>query len=341
MLTTWGPSCPWGPGPRDIPVRPGLALHAEGSAFSTRTLAGSWEGGRGPGVLLWLWCPCGFLAWLQLGHPLRPTWGLMVFCFWSLKPITWARRRQTGLISPGMPALTGSGTTGATQSPPPPRSEALPGTATTTTMSPLRRACGHMMKGARAAMPQPRNTDTTVTTDGTQAATLVRSQAGVLPNHMLGTWVAMRPGLTLSPALPQPCRRRVSLGTPAQLNTHSHPAFHQHTIMPLTARRAPGRPTRGPPHCSQSQNPSRSRSRRVGRHLQGHSSHSRHHPDRHPQQQHLVSRRCNSSSSSKVTGYSPPSRHRHRLGCSSRARQLPGARPPLPASQQGSPSQAP
>ena len=264
----------------------------------------------------------------------------MVFCFWSLKRITRARRRQTGLISPGMPALTGSGTTGAMQSPPPPRSEALPGTATTTTMSPPRRACGHMMRVARAATPQPRNTGTTVTTGGTQAATLVRSRAGVLPNHTLGTWAAMRLGLTLSPALPRPCRRRVSLGTPALLNIHSHPVLRQHTIMPLTARRAPGRPTRGPLHHSQSQNPSCSH--KVGRQLLGHSNHSRHHQGRHPRQQHHAShRRSSSSSSSSSSSYSPLSRPQRRLGCSNRASKLPGAQPLLPASQQGRLSQAP
>lgn len=185
-------------------------------------------------------------------NPLRPARGLTVFCFWSLKRITWARRRQTGLISPGMPALTGSGTMGATQSPPPPRSEALPGTATTTTMSPPRRACGHTMRVALAATPQPRNTDTTVTTGGTRAAMPVRSRAGVLPNHTFETWVAMRPGLTRRPALPRPCRRKVSLGTPALPNTHSHPVLRQRTIILLKARRAPGRPTPGPRHCSQS-----------------------------------------------------------------------------------------
>lgn len=288
-------------------------------------------------------CGCGahsgFLAWLQLGLPLRPARGLMVFCFWSLKRITWARRRQTGLISPGMPALTGSGTTGAMQSPPP-RSEALPGTATTTTMSPQRRACGHMMRVARAATPQPRNTGTTVTTGGTQAATLARSRAGVLPNHTLGTWVATRPGLTLSPAPARPCRRRVSLGTPAPLNTHSHPVLRQHTIMPLTARRAPDRPTRGPPHRSQSQNPSHSH--KVGRQLPGRSRHSRPHRGRPPRPPSRAShRRSSSHSNSKVLGCSPPSKPRRRLGCSSRASQLPGARPLPLASQRGRLSQAP
>ena len=208
-----------------------------------------------------------------------------------------------------------------------------------TTMNPLRRACGLTMRVAQAAMPQPRNTGT-VTTGGTQAATLVRSRDGVLPNHTLGTWVAMRPGPTLSPALLQLCRRRVSLGIPALLSTHSHPVLHPHTIMPLTARRAPGKPTPGPLHCSQRQNPRRSRSCKVGRQLQDHSSHSHHHPGKYPLGQHHASHRhsssSSSSSSSKVLGCSP-----HRLGCSNRASQPPGAQPLLPASLQGSLSQAP
>lgn len=288
--------------------------------------------------------PPWFLCMASAGPPAAADPGLMVFCFWSLKHITWARRRQTGLISPAMPALTGSGTMAATQSPPPPRSEALPGTATTTMMSPPKRARGRTMRVAWAATPQPRSTGTTVTMGGTQAATPARSRAGELPNHMLGTWVAMRPGLTLSPALPRPCRRRVSLGTPAPLNTHSHPVSRQHTTMPLTARRASGRPTRGLLHCSQSQSPSRSPSCRVGRHLQGHSSHSCQRPSRHPPRQHHAScthSRRSSSCSSKVTGHSTPSSPHPRLGCSSRASQLPGPRPLLPASQQGSLSQAP
>lgn len=270
----------------------------------------------------------------------------MVFCFWSLKRIIWARRRQTGLINPEMPAPTGSGTTGAMQSPPP-KSEALPGTATTTTMSPLRRACGLMMRVVQAVIPQPRNTGTTVTTGGTQAAMLVRSQDGVLPNHILGIWVAMRPGLTLRPALPLPCRRRVSLGTSALLITHRHPVLRQHTIMPLTARRAPGSPTLGPLPCSQSQKPKHSHRCKVGRQLRDHSSRSHRHPGRRPQAQHHVShshsRSSNSSSrsNSKVLGNKLPSRLHHRLGCSNRASQLPGAQPLLPPSQQANLSQAP
>lgn len=237
-----------------------------------------------------------------------------------------------------MPALTGSGTTGATQSPPPPRSEALPGTATTTTMSPPRRACGHTMRVALAATPQPRNTDTTVTMGGTRAATPARSRAGVLPNHTFGTWVAMRPGLTRRPALPRPCRRKVSLGTPAPPNTHSHPVLRQRTIILPKARRAPGRPTPGPRHCSQSWNPNRSR--KAGRQPQGHSRPSRRRPGRRPRQQRRASRR-HSRSHSKVSGCSLRSRPHRRLGCSSRASQLPGVRPLLPASQQGSLNQGP
>lgn len=199
-----------------------------------------------------------------------------------------------------------------------------------------------MMRVAQAAMPQPRNTGITVTTGGTQAATLVRSQDGVLPNHTLGTWVAMRPGPTLSPALLQLCRRRVSLGTPALLSTHSHPVLHPHTIMPLTARRAPGKPTPGPLHCSQKQNPRHSHSCKVGRQLQDHNSHSHHHPGKCPLGQHRASHsHSSSSSSSKVLGCSPHSRLRRRLGCSNRASQPPGAQPLLPASLQGSLSQAP
>jgi len=194
-----------------------------------------------------------------------------------------------------------------------------------------------MMRVARAATPQPRNTGTTVTTGGTQAATLARSRAGVLPNHMLGTWVATRPGPILSPALPRPCRRRVSLGTPAPLNTHSQLVLRRRTITPLTARRAPGRPTRGPLRRSQSQSPSRSR--KVGRQLPGRSSHSRRHRGRPPRRQYRASHRH--SSSSKVLGRSRPSRPRRRPGCSSRASQLPGARPLLPASRQGRLSRAP
>lgn len=274
----------------------------------------------------------------------------MVFCFWSLKRITWARRRQIGLISPEMPAPTGSGTMGVMQSPPP-RSEALPGTATMTMMSPLRKACGLMTRAVQAAMPQLRNIGTTVTTGGTQAAMLVRSQDGVLPNHMLGTWVATRPGLTLRPALPLPCRRRVSLGTPALLITHSLPVLRQRqrTTMPPRARRAPGRPTRGLLQCSQRQNRSHSHRCRVGRQLQDHNSHSHHRPGRCPRARHHASHRCSSSSSSshnsshsnnKVWGSKLHSRLHHRLGCSNRASQRPGAQPLLPVSQQGNLSQA-
>lgn len=73
------------------------------------------------------------------------SWMIPTAWFLTVKRITWARRRRTGLISPGMLVLTGSDTMGATQSPPP-RSEVLPGTATMTTMSPLRRVCGLMMR---------------------------------------------------------------------------------------------------------------------------------------------------------------------------------------------------
>lgn len=207
-----------------------------------------------------------------------------------------------------------------------------------------------MMRVVQAAIPQPRNTGTMVTTGGTQAAMPVTSQGGVLPNHILGTWVATRPGLTLRPALPLPCRRRVSRGTPALLITPSHPVLRRHTIMPPTARRALGRPTLGL-HCSQSQKPRHSPRCKVGRQLPDHSSHSHHHPGRRPPAQHRASHRHSSSSSShrrsssnsnKVLGNKLPSRRlHHRLGCSNRASQPPGAQPLPPASQQGNLSQAP
>lgn len=213
-----------------------------------------------------------------------------------------------------------------------------------TTMSPPRRAYGLMMRVVQAGTRQPRNTGTTVTTGGTQAAMLVRSQDGALPNHMLGTWVATRPGLTLRPALPLPCRRRVSLGTPALLIIHSHPVLRQHTTMPLRAKRAPGRPTLGLLHSSQSQTPKHSHRYKVGRGLQDHSNHSHRHPGRRPQAQHHASHshsHSSSSSSSKVLGSKLPSRLHHRLGYSNRASQLLGAQPLLPASQQGNLNQAP
>ena len=180
-----------------------------------------------------------------------------------------------------------------------------------------------MMRVVQAGIPQPRNTGTTVTTGGTQAATLVRSQDGGLPNRTLGTWVATRPDLTLRPALPLPCRRRVSPGTPALLIIHSRPGLRQHTTMPLRAKRAPGRPTLGLLHCSQRQTPRLSHRCKVGRRLQDRSSRSHHHPGRHPRAQHHAS-------------------HRHnRLGYSLRASQPPGAQPLLPANQRGNLSQAP
>lgn len=290
-------------------------------------------GGQGPGVMLAavahpLWSPCMASA---TPHT-QPVWGLTVFCFWSLKHITWARRRQTGLISPGMPALTGSGTTGATQSPPP-RSEALPGTAIMTTMNPPRRACGSMRRVVQAATPQPRNTGTTVTTGGTRVATLVRSQVGVLLNPTLETWVATRPGLTLSPALARPCRKKASLGTPALLTTPSRPALPPRTTIPPKARRAPGRPTLDPPHHSQSQK--HSRSCKAGRQGQGRSRPKLRSPGRHPQQQpHARPHRSSSHRSSS-------NRHKvlSRSGYSSKARWAPGAQPLPPASRQESLSQ--
>jgi hypothetical protein len=204
-----------------------------------------------------------------------------------------------------------------------------------------------MMRVVQAAMPQPRNTGTTVTTGGIQVAMLARNLDGVLPNHMLGIWVGMRPGPTLSPALPQPCQRRVSLDTLALLNIYSHLVLLQHTIMPLTARRAPDRPILGLLHLSQSQNPRHSHSCKAGRQLQYNSSPSYHHPGRYPQGQHHASHRRNSSSSSsssnsnsKVLG-SNFSRLHHRLDFSSRASQVLGVQSLLPASQQGSLSQVP
>ena len=202
-----------------------------------------------------------------------------------------------------------------------------------------------MMRVVQAGIPQPRNTGTTVTTGGTQAATLVRSQDGGLPNRTLGTWVATRPDLTLRPALPLPCRRRVSPGTPALLIIHSRPGLRQHTTMPLRAKRAPGRPTLGLLHCSQRQTPRLSHRCKVGRRLQDRSSRSHHHPGRHPRAQHHVSHRHNSSNSSssnsRVLGNKPPSRLHPRLGYSLRASQPPGAQPLLPANQRGNLSQAP
>lgn len=211
-----------------------------------------------------------------------------------------------------------------------------------TTMSPPRRAYGLMMRVVQAGTPQPRNTGTTVTTGGTQAAMLGRSQDGVLPNHMLGTWVATRPGLTLRPALPLPCRRRVNLGTPALLIIRSHPVLRQHTIMPLRAKRAPGRPTLALLHSSQSQTPKHSHRYKVGRRLRDRSNHNHRHPGRRPRAQHHASHSHSSSSSnSKVLGNKLPSRLHHRLGYNNRASQPPGAQPLLPASQQENLNQAP
>lgn len=261
-------------------------------------------GGLGPGVLTGCSARPGLPAWLQRGLPAACP-GLMVFFFWSLKRTTWDRRRQTGLISPGMPALSGSGPPGA-MPPPPPRSEARPGTATTTLISSLRRACGCLMR-VQAATPQPRVTRSTATTGGTLAGTRVRSWAGALPGHMLGTW-----GATLSPVRPRGCRRRVSPGTPAQQSAHSHPVCRRRSITAPTARRAPGRPPRGPLLRRRSQNP-RSPCRRAGRQPQDLRSHSRRRPDRHPPPQ------CRASRSRTASGCRPPSSPRHRSGYSSRA----------------------
>lgn len=245
----WGlgaPRCPGGRAP--CPHLVGPAVGCPSSPLRPRP--GLSGGGWGLAARLWLWAHSLFSLHGFSRQPPAASPGLTVFWFLVSKRITWARRRQTGLISPGCSALTGSGTTGATQSPPPPRSEALPGTATTTTMSPEEGLWPHEGgPGRHASAKEHRHHGDH---GRHSAATSARSTAAGCQTTRSGRGVAMRPGLTRSPAPAPAVQKKGQLCTPAPPNTHSHPVPSQHTITLLRARRAPDRPTLGPWHRSQS-----------------------------------------------------------------------------------------
>lgn len=228
---------------------------------------------RVPSLPVWA-VPCARAHCLPLlPHCMASAWaasseGLTVVCFWFPKPIIWVRRRQTGLISPGMRGRRGSGTTVATL---PRRRDPRLSTPTTTMTSPQMRT-----RGSTTTTPSTASTGTTGSTGATPAppGMPATSPHAAQPSNTRGSPAATSPAAT---GHRPPPRRRSSLSpaclhptAPAPLSTPHHPALPLTTMaLRLPRHRRPPSHTGWPPQ-RRSRSPSCTRSsRRPGSSRQG------------------------------------------------------------------------
>lgn len=186
--------------------------------------------------------------------------GLTVVCFWFPKPIIWVRRRQTGLISPGMRGRRGSGTTVATL---PRRRDPQLSTPTMTTTSPQMRT-----RGSTTTTPSTASTGTT----GSMGATLAppgmpaMSPHAAQPSNTHGSPAATSPAVTGHRPPPRRCSSLSPVClhpmAPAPLSTPHHPAPPLTTMaLRLPRHRSPPSHMGWPPQ-RRSQSPSRTHSSR-------------------------------------------------------------------------------